>query len=106
MEKNELWRTTLVRMEQSLSRPSFITWFRDTGISNIENGVATVIVPSSFAKEWLRNKYHKVILHTLREIIPEVKDIQYIIGKLDIVKKNFPENKTVLAKKQKTDDRR
>ncbi|MDP3792441.1 MAG: chromosomal replication initiator protein DnaA [bacterium] len=103
MEKNELWQTALGRIEQTLSRPSFVTWFRDTGISNIESGIATIVVPSGFAKEWLKNKYHKVILHTLREIVPEVKDVQYLIGKLDI-KKSIPDNRVVYNKKQKNDD--
>lgn len=82
MEKQELWQNTLAKIELSLSRPNFLTWFHGTGITDIQNGLVTLYVPNAFSKEWLQNKYHKTILHTLRELAPEIKDISYIIGKL------------------------
>lgn len=84
MEKYELWQATLAKIELDLSRPSFLTWFQETGITNVENGIATVCVPNGFAKEWLQNKYHKAILHALREISPEIKGVDYVIGKTDL----------------------
>ena len=84
MEKYELWQAALAKIELDLSRPSFLTWFQETGIMNVENGIATVCVPNGFAKEWLQNKYHKAILHALREISPEIKGVDYIIGKTDL----------------------
>lgn len=83
MDKQEIWHVVLTKIELSISRPSFLTWFQETGIIGIENGDVTVGVPNGFAKEWLQNKYHKTILHTLREISPEIKDIHYVIGKVD-----------------------
>ncbi|QQG44885.1 MAG: chromosomal replication initiator protein DnaA [Candidatus Sungiibacteriota bacterium] len=83
MERQELWQATLAKIELTLSRPSFLTWFQGTGIASIENGVATVAVPNGFAKEWLRNKYHKPILHALREISSDIKDVSYIIGRVN-----------------------
>ena len=81
MEKHELWQAALAKIELDLSRPSFLTWFQDTGILEIDGGVATVFVPNNFAKEWLQNKYHKSILHSLREIYSDIKDINYVIDK-------------------------
>ncbi len=66
MEKHELWQAALAKMEFSLSRPSFLTWFQETGIAEIQNGIATITVPNGFAREWLQNKYHKTILGALR----------------------------------------
>ncbi|TSC78855.1 MAG: chromosomal replication initiator protein [Parcubacteria group bacterium Gr01-1014_33] len=83
MEKEELWHTVLAKLELDISRPNFLTWFQETGIMHLEDGVATISVPNIFVKEWLQNKYHKVILHTLRAITPDVKDLVYNIGKLD-----------------------
>lgn len=51
----------------------------------IEDGTATVCVPNGFVKEWLEHKYHKAVLHALREITAEVRDVIYIIGKPDAV---------------------
>ena len=53
IEKDDLWQSVLAKIELSLSRPSFLTWFQETGISNINGGSLTVFVPNGFAKECL-----------------------------------------------------
>ena len=96
MENHELWQAVLAKIELSVSKPSFLTWFQDTGITEVQNGVATVFVPNIFAKEWLQNKYHKTILHALRELTADVKDISYAVGKLDV-----PQGQALLHQSQK-----
>lgn len=81
MEKQELWQNVLSKIELDISRPSFLTWFQETGITHVDEGVATVCVPNAFVKEWLQNKFHKTILHALRTISADIKDIQYVIGR-------------------------
>lgn len=88
MEKHELWQAVLAKIELNLSRPNFLTWFQETGVRNIENGLATVFVPNAFAKEWLQNKYHKTILHALRELEGDIKDICYVIARPDGAKQS------------------
>ncbi len=84
MEKQELWQSVLTKLELDISRPSFLTWFQETGIKDIENGVVTVFVPNGFAKEWLQNKYHKSILHVMRIMSTDIRDINYVIGKPEV----------------------
>lgn len=86
IEKDDLWQSVLAKIELTLSRPSFLTWFQETGISNVEGGAITVFVPNGFAKEWLQNKYHKNILAAIREISSDIRDVQYVIGKPEGVK--------------------
>jgi len=81
MDNHDLWQAALAKIELNLSRPSFLTWFQGTMIMAIAQGTATVCVPNSFVKEWLENKYHKAVLHALREITPEIRDVAYVIGK-------------------------
>ena len=83
MNHQELWQATLAKIELTISKPSFLTWFQETGIMNKTEGVVTVFVPNGFAKEWLQNKYNKTILHALREIEPEIKEISYSIGRIE-----------------------
>ena len=83
MEKEELWRAVLAQFELTVSRPNFLTWFQETGISKFEGGVVNVSVPNSFVREWLQNKYHKTILHSLRELNSDIKEVTYTIGKVD-----------------------
>lgn len=81
MEKQELWQSVLTKLELDISRPSFLTWFQETGIQEIENGIVTVFVPNGFAKEWLQNKFHKSILHILRAMSGDIREITYVIGR-------------------------
>lgn len=97
MNKEELWQAVLAKMELTLSKPSFLTWFQETGILNLNNGNVTIHVPNNFVKEWLQNKYHKTILHTLRELTSGVKEVKYVIIKPKIV----PARRTY-SKKQTT----
>jgi chromosomal replication initiator protein len=80
MENHELWQTVLAKIELTLSRPNFLTWFRDTDILRMDDKTVTVSVPNAFAREWLQNKHHKAILHALRENNPEIKEVVYVLG--------------------------
>lgn len=98
MDKNELWQTVLTKVEPIISRPNFLTWFQGTGIINIENNNITVCVPNNFVKEWFQNKYNKIVFHAIREVSPEIKEVNYTIGKLEspalaIFFKNQPRKK-------------
>ena len=80
MTNEELWSRTLSEIELTVSRASFVTWFKDTHIIDQREGIIVVGVPNGFSKEWLENKYHKFILKSLRAIHPEIRSINYIIS--------------------------
>ena len=77
-----IWRTALGELEVALSKPSFITWFRDTCILQIEGPDITVGVPNSFALEWLSNKYRAEILEALKRLLPDhnLKEILFKVA--------------------------
>ncbi len=79
MNLKELWQTILGEIELSISKANFITWFRNTRIHSRKDGVVTVGVPNAFTKEWLENKYNKLILGTLRNNSPDIKEIKFVI---------------------------
>ena len=81
METNEeLWQIILSEIELNISRANFITWFRDTGILKNKDGQVVVGVPNGFSKEWLENKYNKIILRSLRNVSPEIKELKFVIN--------------------------
>ena len=101
MEKDELWQNVLADVELNTSRATFNTWFGGTNIQSIEDNILLVSVPNSFAKEWLENKFNKFILKSIRNFLPEIKDIKFIISQtknadLRIVKKKKPEEREEL----------
>ncbi|MHA1747423.1 MAG: chromosomal replication initiator protein DnaA, partial [Promethearchaeota archaeon] len=80
MDNEELWQNALAEIELEISKPSFATWFQHTSIINQDNGVVILSVPNNFVKEWLENKYHKFILKTLRNLSPNIRNVQYTIS--------------------------
>lgn len=76
----KIWKDALVEIELSISRANFATWFKNTNIANEEDGVIFLNVPNGFVKEWLANKFHKLIIKTMRSAIPNIRNIEYIIN--------------------------
>lgn len=77
----ELWENALVELQLSISRPNFNTWFKDTHITRIEDGVVYLGVPSQFARDWLSSKFHKDILRSLRTLSESVRTVEYVISR-------------------------
>lgn len=77
LTKEDLWQALLAEAELEVSRANFLTWFKKTALSAVENGVAHINVPNNFAKEWLEAKYRKFILRVLRSYDPEIRDIAF-----------------------------
>jgi len=81
MTNEELWQAVLAQVQLSISQANFATWFKNTEIVSQKNNKVIVSVPNSFVKEWLENKYHKLIYKILHNLDKEIKEVQYIVGK-------------------------
>ena len=91
MTNEELWKAVLGEMELSISRANFITWFKNTSVLSKDQNAVVVSVPNGFIKEWLENKFNKKILSSIRNLVPEVREVRYIIGrpKVELAKHDF-----------------
>ncbi len=94
MELKDLWQTVLGEIELTISKANFITWFRNTKIHSKKDGLITVSTPNGFTREWLENKYNKLILKILRNNSPDVKEINFVIGEEKIVSPKAVEEPT------------
>jgi len=81
MTKEELWQAVLAQIQLNISPANFATWFRNTEISSYKNGVVFVSAPNSFVKEWLEQKYNKIISKILHSLDEEIKEAKYEVGK-------------------------
>lgn len=81
MNPNELWQAALGEIEIQISRPNFLTWLKQSQLVGVEekDGVALVGLPNNFAKEWVKNRYHKLILGSLRNLNPSIKNVDYAV---------------------------
>ncbi|MCL4426898.1 chromosomal replication initiator protein DnaA [Patescibacteria group bacterium] len=72
----EIWQMALGEIEINISQANFITWFKNTALTEVIDGTAIIAVPNTFTKEWLEKKYNKLLLGTLRNINNSIKNIE------------------------------
>lgn len=85
MEINELWNAVLGEVELQISRPNFLTWLKQSKLieKSSKDGVVLVGLPNNFAKEWVKSRYHKIILGSLRNFDGSVKSVDYVVVNSD-----------------------
>jgi chromosomal replication initiator protein len=81
MDKKEFWNKCLNEIEMNISKANFTTWFKNTSILKEDSGVVEIGVPNEFVKDWLYNKFHKLILKTLISNNENIRGIEYVINK-------------------------
>ncbi|MEK7542391.1 MAG: chromosomal replication initiator protein DnaA, partial [Patescibacteria group bacterium] len=80
MSNEELWQAVLAQLQFQISPANFATWLKNTSILSKKDSQLLVSVPNNFSKEWLENKYNKLIFHIIRELDNEVREIKYMVG--------------------------
>jgi len=100
MNNIELWQSVLSQMQFHISKANFATWFQNTEIVSKDNEKIIISVPNAFSKEWLSNKYNKLILKTLHDIDDSIKDLEFVIKPQSI--KNAPLK--IAAENEKQED--
>ncbi|HMP67318.1 MAG TPA: chromosomal replication initiator protein DnaA [Candidatus Paceibacterota bacterium] len=86
-ETKNIWDQALENLEKQVSKANFNTWFKDTFLIKIDDGVVQMGVPNSFVRDWLNSKFHKDILKVLRDISEEIRAIEFVVSKNDKAKK-------------------
>ncbi len=89
-DHKQLWESCLLEIETGVSKANFSTWFKNTSIVKEEGGTVYVGVPNEFVKDWLINKYHKLILKTLTNFIDNARAVEYVISKYTQKKQEEP----------------
>ncbi len=82
-DPRELWEHTLTQVELSVTPANFNTWFRDSSIVKIEDGIVYIGVPSQFFRDWYLKKFHTLLLKIIRTVSFEYRNIEYLIVKDD-----------------------
>jgi len=72
------WELAQQHLEQVLDEHSFENWFSQTRYQSFENGELVVSVPSQFFADWLRDHYLDAILESVRQVIPEFREVHFV----------------------------
>ena len=83
MNTKQLWKNCLLKIESGMSKANFSTWFKNTSIIKEETGIIFIGVPNEFVRDWLINKYHKLITKTIAETYENMRAVEYVITKIE-----------------------
>lgn len=65
VQETDLWQAVLGEVELTLSRGNYMTWFKNTRLLKIKDGVLIVGVPNVFVKQQLERKHAQLITEIL-----------------------------------------
>lgn len=75
-----LWNNCLASIEPQVTKANFSTWFKNTHICKVEDGIVHIGVPNEFVKEWMLGKYQKMILKAIVDQADHVRGVEFIIA--------------------------
>jgi chromosomal replication initiator protein len=90
MNTKQLWKNCLIEIETGISKANFSTWFKNTSIVREDAGIIYIGVPNEFVRDWLMNKYHKLITKTIADAYENMRAVEYIIAKVENNKPEVP----------------
>ncbi|MEO5635321.1 MAG: chromosomal replication initiator protein DnaA [Candidatus Paceibacterota bacterium] len=90
MNTKQLWKNCLVEIESGISKANFSTWFKNTSIIKEETGIIYIGVPNEFVRDWLMNKYHKLITKTIADAYENMRAVEYTISKIENNREDAP----------------
>lgn len=83
MTNQEIWQAVTAELELTISKASFVTWFKNTGIVSIADGVVTICVPNKFHLTWIQQKYHHLLVHSLERVMAKpIKKLEYQVDNI------------------------
>lgn len=77
--ESTLWQTVLGEIELTVSRATFMTWFKSTELLGGDDGQIVIGVPNIFAKQQLEAKFNQQIIETLKKNGLDVQSVTYQI---------------------------
>ena len=77
-----LWQAVLGEIELSVSRASYVTWFKNSTVLSYKNDVMVIGVGTVFVKNQLERKFNQLIVDTLKKNGVEPAKIEYKIHAL------------------------
>ena len=86
MNTKQLWKSCLLEIEGGVSKANFSTWFKNTSIIKEDTGIIYIGVPNEFVRDWLMNKYHKLITKTIADAYENMRAVEYTITKTENTK--------------------
>lgn len=95
MDLNNIWNSFLEKIKVQISDIAFDTWFSETKLINLNNNVATVLVPYHIHKKNLSENYNDIIEEVFTEITGSNFKFNYVIE--EEVENNLTESNQIIG---------
>ncbi len=79
MASKDLWISVLKRLQPTIKKAHFITWFQNTIALENKEGILVIGVPTSFARDWISAKYGVKVEQAVKELDSELTGVEYEI---------------------------
>lgn len=99
MDTKDLWLSVIKDLAPDIKRANIITWFKNTAVTSVQNGVMTIGLPLPVFLGWHSQNYANITLNAVQKYNPEIIKIAYEVDitlsdndprVIDILK-HFPE---------------
>ena len=77
-QPTQLWQTVLHLLQSRVSKPSFDTWLKSTRAASLTDTTLTICAPNNFAREWLENRYTKLIAAAVLECTNQELEVRIV----------------------------
>ena len=95
MDLNNIWNSFLEKIKVQISDIAFDTWFSETKLINLNNKIATVLVPYHIHKKNLSENYSDIIEEVFTEITGSNFKFNYVIE--EEVENNLTEDNQIIG---------
>lgn len=92
MNVDSIWENFLVNIKEKVSPLAYETWFKDTSLISLEDGVALVLVPMHVHKKHLLENYNNVICEVFLEITNTAFSFNFITNEEKLNEKEEEKN--------------
>ena len=104
MNEESIWNSFLDNIKPKISPICFDTWFKDTKLYKLENGIAKVIVPMSLHKKHFLDNYMELILENFNSLTGTNFEFEFLLedevekaSNFDLLESGVPYNNPVQA---------
>lgn len=98
MGDGTVWQAILGEIELSVSRGSFVTWFKNTRLQKKDDAQTVIAVPNIFVKNQLERKYDQLIKELLKKNGLNSNNVEYKISSdIGIKRAESYDNNSVLV---------
>lgn len=73
----DLWVQVLKDLEPKIKKAHFVTWFQDTAVLDIKDGLMIIGVPNVYARDWLETKLNGQLVEAVKAVDSSVKEVSF-----------------------------